>query len=74
MCAANSAGGVMGKMVDAQSITIATAATEEVGKERIIFRFVFWHSTALGSIVGMIVVLYGYVFPHLVPHGLTFVK
>ena len=74
MCAANSAGGVMGKMVDAQSITIATAATEQVGNEGIIFRFVFWHSIALGSIVGMIVMLYAYVFPHLVPHGLTFVK
>jgi lactate permease len=74
MCAANSAGGVMGKMVDAQSITIATAATEQVGNEGIIFRFVFWHSIALGSIVAVIVMLYAYVFPHLVPHGLTFVK
>ncbi|MGA7920811.1 MAG: lactate permease LctP family transporter [Candidatus Acidiferrales bacterium] len=74
MCAANSAGGVMGKMVDAQSITIATAATEQVGNEGIIFRFVFWHSIALGSIVGVIVMLYAYLFPHLVPHGLTFVK
>jgi lactate permease len=74
MCAANSAGGVMGKMVDAQSITIATAATEQVGNEGQIFRFVFWHSIALGSLVGIIVMLYAYVFPHLVPHGLTFVK
>jgi lactate permease len=74
MCAANSAGGVMGKMVDAQSITIATAATEQVGNEGTIFRFVAWHSVALGSIVGIIVMLYAYVFSHLVPHGLTFVK
>jgi len=74
MCAANSAGGVMGKMVDAQSITIATAATEQVGNEGMIFRFVFWHSIALGAIVGVIVMLYAYVFPHFVPHGLTFVK
>ena len=74
MCAANSAGGVMGKMVDAQSITIATAATEQVGNEGTIFRFVAWHSVALGSIVGVIVMLYAYVFSHLVPHGLTFVK
>jgi lactate permease len=74
MCAANSAGGVMGKMVDAQSITIATAATEQVGNEGIIFRFVAWHSVALCSIVGIIVLLYAYVFPHAVPHGLTFVK
>jgi len=74
MCAANSAGGVMGKMVDAQSITIATAATEQVGNEGIIFRFVAWHSVALCSIVGIIVLLYAYVFRGGVPHGLTFVK
>ncbi len=74
MCAANSAGGVMGKMVDAQSITIATAATEQVGNEGIIFRFVVWHSVALGAIVGIIVMLYAYVFRAAVPHGLTFVK
>ena len=74
MCAANSAGGVMGKMVDAQSITIATAATNQVGNEGVIFRFVAWHSVALGAIVGVIVMLYAYVFPHAVAHGLTFVK
>ena len=74
MCAANSAGGVMGKMVDAQSITIATAATEQVGNEGVIFRFVAWHSVALCSIVGIIVMLYAYVFKYAVPHGLTFVK
>jgi lactate permease len=74
MCAANSAGGVMGKMVDAQSITIATAATEQVGNEGIIFRFVAWHSVALCSIVGIIVMLYAYVFKYLVPHGLMFVR
>ena len=74
MCAANSAGGVMGKMVDAQSITIATAATEQVGNEGTIFRFVVWHSVALGAIVGVIVMLYAYTFAHFVPHGLTFVK
>jgi lactate permease len=74
MCAANSAGGVMGKMVDAQSITIATAATEQVGNEGIIFRYVAWHSVALCSIVGIIVMLYAYVFRAAVPHGLSFVK
>ncbi len=74
MCAANSAGGVMGKMVDAQSITIATAATEQVGNEGAIFRFVAWHSVALGVIVGIIVMLYAYVFASFVPHGLQFVK
>ena len=74
MCAANSAGGVMGKMVDAQSITIATAATDQVGNEGVIFRFVVWHSIALGAVVGLIVMLYAYVFSAAVPHGLTFVK
>jgi len=74
MCAANSAGGVMGKMVDAQSITVATSATNQVGNEGTIFRHVFWHSVALGAIVGIIVLLYAYVFPGGVPHGLTIVK
>jgi lactate permease len=73
MCAANSAGGVMGKMVDAQSICIATAATNQVGQEGAIFRFVFWHSVALAAIVGIIVMLYAYVFPQFIPHGLTFI-
>jgi len=74
MCAANSAGGVMGKMVDAQSITVATSATNQVGNEGTIFRWVFWHSIALGAVVGVIVLLYAYVFPGGVPHGLTIVK
>lgn len=74
MCATNSAGGVMGKMVDAQSICVATAATNQVGNEGIIFRYVFWHSVALAAIVGVIVMLYAYVFPHFIPHGLTFVR
>jgi lactate permease len=69
MTAANSAGGVMGKMVDAQSITVATAATNQIGNEGIIFRFVVWHSIALGAIVGLIVMFYAYVAPQLVPHG-----
>jgi lactate permease len=73
MCATNSAGGVMGKMIDAQSICIATAATNQVGNEGIIFRFVFWHSVALAAIVGVIVMLYAYVFPQFIPHGLTFI-
>jgi lactate permease len=72
MTSANSAGGVMGKMVDAQSICVATAATNQLGNEGMIFRFVFWHSIALGTIVGIIVMLYAYVFPYWVPHGLTF--
>ncbi len=73
MCATNSAGGVMGKMIDAQSICIATAATNQVGNEGSIFRFVFWHSVALAAIVGVIVMLYAYVFPQFIPNGLTFI-
>jgi lactate permease len=74
MAAANSSGGVMGKMVDAQSIVVATAATRQVGNEGRIFRFVLWHSIALGAIVGLIVMAYAFLFPHLVPHGLTFAE
>ena len=73
MCATNSAGGVMGKMIDAQSICIATAATNQVGQEGSIFRFVFWHSVALASIVGVIVMLCAYVFPQFIPNGLSFI-
>lgn len=73
MVATNSAGGVMGKMIDAQSICIATAATNQVGNEGQIFRFVFWHSVALAAIVGVIVMLYAYVFPQFIPSGLTFI-
>jgi lactate permease len=69
MCAANSAGGVMGKMVDAQSIVVATAATNQVGNEGLIFRFVLWHSIALASIVGFIVLAYAYLFPGAIPHN-----
>jgi lactate permease len=74
MTSANSAGGVMGKMVDAQSICVATAATNQVGNEGMIFRFVFWHSIALGAIVGLIVMAYAYVpfLKALVPHGVKF--
>jgi len=74
MCAANSAGGVMGKMVDAQSIVVATSTTNQVGNEGTIFRYVFWHSVALGAVVGLIVLAYAYTFARAVPHGLVFVK
>jgi len=73
MSATNSAGGVMGKMVDAQSICIATAATNQVGNEGSIFRFLFWHSVALAAIVGVIVMIYAYVLPQYIPNGLNFV-
>src|SRR5262249_15188030 len=74
MAAANSAGGVMGKMVDAQSIVVATAATNQVGSEGKILRAVAKHSIALAAIVGLIVMLFAYIFKSAVPHGLNFVK
>ncbi len=66
---ANSTGGVMGKMIDAQSICVATAATYQVGKEADIFKAVIWHSVILASIVGVITLLQAYVppFTYLVP-------
>jgi lactate permease len=64
---ANSTGGVMGKMIDAQSIVVATAATNQLGQEGRILRFVFWHSIALAAIMGIIVMLQAYVFTWMVP-------
>ena len=64
---ANSTGGVMGKMIDAQSIVVSTAATDQNGQEGRILRFVFWHSVALAVIMGIIVMLQAYVFPWMVP-------
>ena len=63
MASANSAGGVMGKMIDAQSIVVASTATEWYGHEGDILRYVFWHSIALASLVGIIVCLEVYVTP-----------
>jgi len=64
---ANSTGGVMGKMIDAQSIVVATASTGQTGQEGRILRFVFWHSVALAAIMGIIVMLQAYVFTWMVP-------
>jgi lactate permease len=64
---ANSTGGVMGKMIDAQSIVVATASTGQVGQEGRILRFVFWHSVALAIIMGAIIMLQAYVFPWMIP-------
>jgi len=61
MSAANSSGGVMGKMIDAQSIVVASTATNWFGHEGSILRFVFWHSIALASLVGVLVMLQAYV-------------
>ena len=67
MGAANSTGGVMGKMIDAQSIVVASAATNQVGNEAAIFKAVIWHSIVLASLVGLIVMAYAYVFPGVIP-------
>src|SRR5688572_28085890 len=74
ICSANSAGGVMGKMVDAQSIVVAATATNQVGMEGKIFRFVMWHSIALATIVALIVLIIAYVFPGYVPHNVKFLE
>ena len=63
LAAANSTGGVMGKMIDAQSICVATAGTNQVGKEADIFKAVIWHSIFLASIVGLITALQAFVPP-----------
>jgi lactate permease len=63
MAAANSSGGVMGKMIDAQSIVVASAATQWEGHESSILRFVFWHSIVLACLVGLLVMLQAYVWP-----------
>jgi lactate permease len=66
--ASNSSGGVMGKMIDAQSIVVAGVATNQHGKEGEILRYVFWHSLALAALVGVVVFLQAYVVPWMVPH------
>ena len=70
MAAANSAGGVMGKMIDAQSIVVASTATRWNGHEGDILRYVFFHSIALAILVGFLVTLQAYVAPFtsMVPH------
>jgi lactate permease len=63
MAAANSSGGVMGKMVDAQSIVVASTATNWYGHEGAILRFVFFHSLALAALVGLLVSAQAYLPP-----------
>jgi lactate permease len=65
--AANSSGGVMGKMIDAQSIVVASAATGQQGEEGQILRYVFLHSLVLAMLVGVVVFLQAYVFTWMVP-------
>jgi len=71
MAAANSSGGVMGKMVDAQSIVVASTATRWYGHEGEILRYVFFHSIVLAVLVGGLVTLQAYVAPftHMVVGG-----
>src|SRR5262245_535998 len=63
MAAANRSGGVMGKMIDAQSIVVASTATRWYGHEGAILRFVFFHSIALVALVGILVMGQAYVWP-----------
>ena len=63
MASANSSGGVMGKMIDAQSIVVASTATRWYGHEGDILRYVFFHSLALAALVGLFVTLQAYVYP-----------
>jgi len=67
MGAANTTGGVMGKMIDAQSIVVASSATHQQGSEAAIFKAVFWHSIVLASLVGLIVMVYAYLAPWAIP-------
>ncbi len=67
LASANSTGGVMGKMIDAQSIVVSAAATQMAGKEGAILRFVFWHSLALALLMGGLVLLQAYVWTASIP-------
>ena len=65
--ASNSTGGVMGKMIDAQSIVVAAVATGQTGGEGRILRFVFLHSVALVSLVGLLTIVQAYLMPWMIP-------
>jgi lactate permease len=67
ICAANSTGGVMGKMIDAQSIVVAAVATAQRNQEGRILRFVFWHSIILAMLMGALTLVQAYVFPWMAP-------
>lgn len=67
--ASNSTGGVMGKMIDAQSIVVAAVATRQSGHEGQILRFVFLHSLILASMIGLLTLLQAYVMPWMIPAG-----
>ena len=63
MAASNSSGGVMGKMIDAQSIVVASTATQWYGHEGEILRYVFFHSLALAALMGILIMAQAYVYP-----------
>ncbi len=67
MSAANSSGGVMGKMIAPQSIVVSSASTLQVGNEAAIFKAVFKHSIVLASLIGLIVTFYAFVIPWIIP-------
>jgi lactate permease len=67
---ANSTGGVMGKMIDAQSIVVSAAATQQSGQEGPILRFVFWHSLILAVLMGLLVLAQAYWWSWMIPTGL----
>jgi lactate permease len=67
LASANSTGGVMGKMIDAQSIVVAAAATQQYGQEGAILRFVFWHSLVLALLMGVLVLVQAYWWPGSIP-------
>jgi len=67
MAASNSSGGVMGKMIDAQSIVVAAVATQQHNQEGAILRFVFWHSLALAFLMGLLVMAQAYWWPAVIP-------
>jgi hypothetical protein len=75
--AANTTGGVMGKMIDAQSLVVASVATNQQGEEGTILRYVFFHSLTLAAMVGVVIFLYAKVLPEnwmpLAPRNLTYV-
>jgi lactate permease len=67
LASANSTGGVMGKMIDAQSIVVAAVATKQHNQEGPILRFVFWHSLVLAIMMGGLVMLQAYAWPWMIP-------
>jgi lactate permease len=71
MASANTTGGVMGKMIDAQSIVVAAAATGETGHEGALLRAVLWHSILLALLVGVIVWVYAHLLPGMVVAGIN---